>query len=87
MQRPVAVAGLGTGGKDANGLPALLRKSLSAHALFWLIVVTYFASFLALLQLRPDIAPLDFLVTASGFLLASVPVMLLSLVFMRVYHI
>ena len=87
MQGPVAVAGLGTGAKDANGFPALLRKSLSAHAPFWLIVVTYFTSFLALLQLRPDIAPLDFLVTASGFLLASVPVMLLSLVFMRVYHI
>ncbi len=87
MEMPAAVAGPGSRARVANGFPALLRKSISAHAIFWLIVITYCLGFLALLQLRPELVPLNFLATTAGFLLASVPIMLLSLLCMRFYHI
>jgi hypothetical protein len=71
----------------ASRFRSLLRGSISAHAIFWLIVVSYLAGFLVLLRLRPDLVPLDFMMIAAGFLVGSVPIMLVSLLFMRFYHI
>lgn len=71
----------------ASRFSSLLRKSISAHAIFWLVVVIYYAGFLVLLRLRPELVPLDFLMIAAGFLLGSLPIMLVSLFLMRFYHI
>lgn len=71
----------------ASRFSSLLRKSISAHAIFWLVVVSYYAGFLVLLRLRPELVPLDFLMIAAGFLLGSLPIMLVSLFLMRFYHI
>ena len=87
MDLPAAAVNLRIEALPANRFRGLLRKSISAHAIFWLIVVSYYAGFLVLLRLRPDVVPLDFLLIAAGFLLASVPIMLVSLFLMRFYHI
>ena len=71
----------------ADGFFSLLRQSFSAHGVFWLIVISYYASYLILVQLRPDLVPSNFLHVAGGFLLVSVPFMFLSLLFMRFYYI
>ena len=57
-------------------------------AFFWLIVASYYAGFVVLLRLRPDMVTAgNFLLGNRGFLLASVPIMLLSVFLMRFYHI
>ena len=78
---------LGAEANDAPGFLRLLRKSISAHAIFWLIVVSYYAGLIALLKLRPDLVTSNFLSVAGGFLLVSIPIMLFSLFLMRFYHI
>ena len=87
MDVPAAAANLRTGALPARGFPNLLRKSISAHGIFWLVVASYYAGFVVLMRLRPDLVPLDFLIVAAGFLLASVPIMLVSLLLMRFYHV
>jgi len=87
MDVPASAVKLGIDALPRSGFPGLLRKSISAHAIFWLIVISYYAGFLILLRLRPDLAPLNFLMVAAGFLVASVPIMLVSLLLMRFYHI
>ncbi|MEP7174096.1 MAG: phosphatase PAP2 family protein [Aestuariivirga sp.] len=71
----------------ASRFRSLVRKSISAHAIFGLIVAGYFAGFLVLLRLRPDMATLDFSVIIAGFLLVSIPIMLVSVFIMRFYHV
>ena len=87
MDLPAAAVKLRIDALPGDGFPGLLRKSISAHGIFWLIVISYYAGFLILLHLRPDLAPLNFLMLAAGFLLASLPIMLVSLFLMRFYHI
>jgi hypothetical protein len=64
----------------------LLRRSLSAHAIYFAVAVAYYAAFLLLLRLRPDLQPSGFLKTAIPFVLVSLPFMLLCLTVMRFYH-
>ncbi len=87
MDLPTAAVNARIEALCGNSFRSLLRKSTSAHAIFWLIVVSYYAGFLVLLRLRPDLMPMGFLLIAAGFLLASVPIMLVSLLLMRFYHI
>ena len=86
MEMPVAVRPR-AGVSPANGFFSLLRQSLSAHGIFWLIVVSYYAGYLVLLRLRPDLVPSNFLHMASGFLQVSAPIVFMSLLLMRFYHI
>jgi hypothetical protein len=71
----------------ASRFRSLVRKSISAHGVFWLIVASYFAGFLVLLRLRPDMETLDFSLIITGFLLVSIPIMLVSVFIMRFYHV
>ena len=87
MDLPAAAASFTTDTLPANGFPGLLRKSISAHAIFIAIVALYSAGFLILLRLRPDITVVDFLAAAIGFLALSVPFIFLSIFIMRFYHI
>jgi hypothetical protein len=70
-----------------SGFVLLFRKSLSAHGLYWAIVALYYAGFLTLIRLRPDMEPSNFLLMALGFTLFSVPFMFIGLFAMRFYHI
>ena len=84
---PAAAVNLRIEAPPANRFHNLLRKSFSAHAIFCLVVVSYYLGFLVLLQLRPDLVPLDFRIIVTGFLFVSIPVMLICVFFMRFYHI
>jgi hypothetical protein len=64
----------------------LLRKSLSAHAIYFAIATAYYVAFLLLLYLRPDLEPSGFLKTAIPFVMVSLPFMLLCLAIMRFYQ-
>lgn len=71
----------------ASRFRSLVRKSISAHAIFGLIVVSYYAGFLVLLRLHPDLVTLNFSKIVAGFLLVSIPIMLVSVFIMRFYHV
>lgn len=87
MDLPAAAVNARIKALPGHGFCSLLRKSISAHAIFWLIVVSYYAGFLVLLQLRPDLATLSFSKIVAGFLLVSIPIMLVSVFIMRFYHV
>lgn len=65
----------------------LLRKSISAHGIYFSILALYYAAYLYIRRLYPAFAGSDFLLMALGFIAFSVPIMLLGLAFMRVYHV
>ena len=67
MDVPAATANLSDWCLARNGFLASLRQSISAHGIFLAIVAAYYASFLVLLRLYPDVVPTDFLVAAIGF--------------------
>ena len=87
MEMPAAATGLRTGILPANGFFSLLRQSISAHGIFWAIVATYYAAYLLLLRTHPELVPLNFLLVAAGFVVVSVPIVFLSMFFMRSYYI
>src|SRR5215212_10099749 len=87
MEMPAAAANFRTGALPANGFFGLLRQSISAHAIFIMIVAAYNAGFLVLLRLRPDIVPASFLVAAIGFIVLSIIFIFLCVFIMRFYHI
>jgi hypothetical protein len=87
MEMPAAAAVLRTDTLPESGLFSLLRQSISAHAIFIIIVVAYNASFLVLLRLRPDIVPTSFLVATVGFIALSMVFIFLCVFIMRFYHI
>ncbi|HUQ38477.1 MAG TPA: phosphatase PAP2 family protein [Aestuariivirga sp.] len=87
MEMPAAAAVLRTDTLPENGLFSLLRQSISAHAIFIIIVVAYNASFLVLLRLRPDIVPTSFLLATVGFIALSMVFIFLCVFIMRFYHI
>ena len=87
MDVPAAAANLKTGTLPVTGFGNLLRQSISAHGIFWLVVTSYYCGFLVLLRLRPDLATMEFSSIIAGFLVATVPIMFLSLCLMRFYHI
>ncbi len=87
MDLPAVAANVRIKTLPGHGFCSLLRKSISAHGIFWLIVASYCAGFLVLLRLRPDLVPLDFLMIAAGFLVVSIPIMLVSIFVLRFYHI
>jgi hypothetical protein len=87
MEMPAAAASFRTDALPANGFFSLLRKSISAHAIFIAIVALYSAGFLILLRLRPDLLVVNFWAAAIGFLTLSVPFIFLSVFIMRFYHI
>jgi hypothetical protein len=87
MDMPATTAGLQTGAVPSRGFLALLRTSISAHAIYWAIIIVYYAGFLMLLRLRPDIEPASFLLMALGFIFISMPFMFFGLAIMRFYHI
>ncbi len=85
MNIDLPVAGALT--ESRAGFLGLLRKSLSAHGIFWAIIALYYAGFLILLRARPDMEPSSFLLMALGFIVFSVPFMFIGLFIMRFYHI
>ena len=87
MELPAAVANLSTDTIPASGFRSLLRQSISAHGIYLLIVAAYYASFLVLLRLRPDVVPTNFMVAAIGFIGLSVIFIFLCVFIMRFYHI
>ena len=65
----------------------LLRKSISAHGIYLAILAVYYSGYLFIRRLHPDFAGSDFMLMALGFVAFSVPIMLLGLVFMRIFHV
>lgn len=87
MDTPSGMATLQTAGRVRGGYWPLLRQSLNAHGIYLAIIALYYAGFLTLVRLRPDIDPANFLLMALGFTAFSVPVMMIGLLFTRFYHI
>lgn len=87
MDTPAATAAVTARAVHATGFRSLLRKSISAHGLFFAVIALYYAGFLTLLRVRPDVQPSNFLIMALGFAAFSVPVMFIGLLFTRFYHI
>jgi len=87
MDIPAAAANTRTGILPASGFRNLLRQSISAHGIFWAIVAAYYACFLALLRLYPDIVPTGLLVSVIGFSTLSVVFITLCAFILRFYHI
>ncbi|MBI2718229.1 MAG: phosphatase PAP2 family protein [Rhizobiales bacterium] len=73
--------------RPAHGFLSLLRKSFSAHGIYLAIVAVYYAGYLTVLRLYPNMQPSDFLLMAAGFIAFSMPLMFMGLGFMRFYHI
>ena len=87
MDMPAVAGNFRAEALPASGFFGLLRKSLSAHAIFIVIVAVYNAGFLVLLHLRPDVVPTGFLVATIGFIALSVVFIFLCVFIMRFYHI
>ena len=87
MDTPAATAVVTSSAVHGAGFRSLLRKSVSAHGLFFAVIALYYAGFLTLLRVRPDVQPSNFLIMALGFAAFSVPVMFIGLLFTRFYHI
>jgi len=87
MDTPAATAALQPEARTERGFWPLLRASLSAHGLFFAVIALYYAGFLTLLRIRPDLEPTNFLLMAAGFIAFSLPVMFLGLLLTRFYHI
>jgi hypothetical protein len=87
MDVPAAAANLTTGALPATRSGNLLRQSISAHGIFLAIVAAYYASFLALLRLFPDVVPTGFLVSVIGFAMLSAVFIILCVFILRFYHI
>jgi len=86
MDMPASVA-VGQAARPAHRFMPLLRKSISAHGIFLALITAYYAGFIALLYLRPDFQPSDFLIMALGFTAFSGPIMFIGLLFVRFHHV
>lgn len=81
------VTGLATETLQQNRFLLLLRQSISAHGIFFAIILAYYAAYLVLFRLHPDLVPTNIfigLLTVAGL---SIPLMLVSLILLRFYHI
>jgi hypothetical protein len=87
MDLPAAAVNLRIDALPGNGFRSLLRKSISAHGIFLIIVAAYYASFLVLLRLYPSMVPTSLLFATIGFILLSATFIFLSVFIMRFYHI
>lgn len=87
MDMPAVAGNFRAEALPASGFPGLLRKSLSAHGIYLLIVAVYYAGFLVLLRLYPDFIPTDFIIASIGFAALSVVFIFLCVFIMRFYHI
>lgn len=65
----------------------LLRQSLTAHAPFFAVLALYYAGYMALVAVNPQMQPSNFLLMALGFTAFSLPIMFIGLLFTRFYHI
>jgi hypothetical protein len=80
-------AGHGAAAIPGGGFSNLLRRSLAAHGIYWAIVAIYYAGFLVFAVAMPEIHIGSFATTVAGFLIFSLPFMLLCLLIMRFYHL
>jgi hypothetical protein len=86
MDMPAA-SGHRTGIIPAQGFPSLLRKSISAHGIFLALIAVYYAGFLTLIRLRPDLNPTSFFDLVFGFSVFSMPLMIFAVFFLRLFHV
>ncbi len=86
MDTPAA-SSLRTGVVPAHGFLGLLRKSISAHGLFFAIIAVYYAGFLMLIRVKPDLQPTNFFTLVLGFSIFSFPLMVFAVFFLRLYHV
>lgn len=70
-----------------GGFTGLLRKSMSGHGIYFAILALYYAGYLFIRRHYAGFAASDFLLMAVGFIAFSVPIMILGLGFMRIYHV
>jgi hypothetical protein len=87
MEMPAVAASFGTEALSANRFLSLLRKSISAHAIFVAIVGAYFTAFCILLRLRPDLPVTEILLASAGFLIITAFFIPQSVLIIRFYHI
>jgi hypothetical protein len=65
----------------------LLRKSNSAHSIYWAIAAVYYAAYLMLRGSWPGTSSSNFLLLAAGLMSVVAPILLLCLTIVRLYHI
>lgn len=87
MEMPSVAASLRTDALPANGFLSLLRKSISAHGIFWAIIAAYYASYLILLRLRPDLVPINIVRGSLMALWLTMPSLLFCIIWLRLYHV
>lgn len=87
MDMPSATTVFNSASAPRSGFWPLFRQSLNAHGLFFAVIAVYYAGFLTLLRMRPDLEPTNFLLMALGFAAFSMPIMLIGLLFTRFYHV
>ena len=86
MEMPTAAASLRTDALPANRFLGLLRQSISAHSIFWAIVANYYAGYLILLGLRPDLVPVNVGLGLLKVFWLSLPTLLFCIIWLRLYH-
>jgi hypothetical protein len=72
---------------SSSGLLPLLKRSMRAHSLLFVIIIGYVLAYSVLVTLHPQIEASDVLLGVGMLLVFSVPFMLMSLIMMRFYHL
>jgi PAP2 superfamily len=84
---PNASASLAASSAPSSRFFDALRKSNSAHGIYWAILAAYYAAYFIIRGITPNMMSTNFLLVAVSFVAISMPVMLLCLAIMRFYHI
>ncbi len=76
-----------TRGSQTRRAAMLLRQGISAHGIFWCIIIAFYVCYMILHYLRPDLVTTNVLKGALIVFLGCAPVVGLCIVVMRVYHV
>ena len=87
MEMTTTVGSAGHVAQAREGFFRLLRLSISSHSIYLALIALYYAAFLTIYRLRPEIAPSNFWDVALGFTIFLLPMMIFGLAIMRLYHV
>jgi hypothetical protein len=65
----------------------VLRRGISAHAIFWALIGLYYLAYLFVHCLRPDLLAINLLRGSLSVLWLSAPLLLFSSAVLRLYHV
>jgi hypothetical protein len=87
MQIPNTAAGFGTLTSKVEGFFHFLRRGMSAHGIFWVVVGGYYAAYLLVHYFHPELVPIHVLRGSLIVFWLSLPLLFFSIVAMRFYHV